>query len=59
MKQQKLLSLIRQAIQDYNMIEDGDRIAVGVSGGKDSLTLLYAMKLLQVRIICDYLQRRI
>ena len=47
MKQQKLLSLIRQAIQDYNMIEDGDRIAVGVSGGKDSLTLLYAMKLLQ------------
>ena len=47
MKQQKLLSLIRQAIQDYNMIEDGDRIAVGVSGGKDSLNLLYAMKLLQ------------
>ena len=28
MKQQKLLSLIRQAIQDYNMIEEGDRIAV-------------------------------
>ena len=47
MKQQKLLSLIRQAIQDYNMIEEGDRIAVGVSGGKDSLTLLYAMKLLR------------
>ena len=47
MKQQKLLSLTRQAIQDYNMIEEGDRIAVGVSGGKDSLTLLYAMKLLQ------------
>ena len=47
MKQQKLLSLIRQAIEVYNMIEDGDRIAVGVSGGKDSLTLLHAMKLLQ------------
>lgn len=46
MQQQKLLSLIRQAIKDYNMIEDGDKIAVGVSGGKDSLTLLYAMKLL-------------
>ena len=46
MKQQKLLSLIRQAIEDYHMIEEGDRIAVGVSGGKDSLTLLYAMKLL-------------
>lgn len=47
MQQQKLLSLIRQAIEDYNMIEDGDKIAVGVSGGKDSLTLLYAMKLLR------------
>ena len=44
MKQQKLLSLIRQAIEDYHMIEEGNRIAVGVSGGKDSLTLLYAMK---------------
>ena len=64
MKQQKLLSLIRQAIEDYNMIEDGDRIAVGVSGGKDSLTALCdeaAAGILpeEVRIICDYLQRRI
>ena len=32
MQQQKLLSLIRQAIEDYNMIEEGDKIAVGVSG---------------------------
>lgn len=47
MQQKKLLSLIRQAIKDYNMIDEGDRIAVGVSGGKDSLTLLYAMKLIQ------------
>ena len=47
MKRQKLLSLIRQAIEDYHMIEEGDKIVVGVSGGKDSLTLLYAMKLLQ------------
>ena len=46
MKQQKLLSLIRQAIEDYNMIEEGDKLAVGVSGGKDSLALLYAMKIL-------------
>ena len=35
MQQQKLLSLIRQAIEDYNMIEEGDKIAVGVSGGKN------------------------
>jgi tRNA(Ile)-lysidine synthase TilS/MesJ len=44
MKLQKLLSLVRQAVERYDMIEEGDRIAVGVSGGKDSLTLLWAMK---------------
>lgn len=43
MKLQRLLSLTRQAIDDYELIEDGDRIAVGISGGKDSLTLLYAL----------------
>ena len=37
---QRLLSYVRRAVDDYGMIEDGDRIAVGVSGGKDSLTLL-------------------
>ena len=47
MKQQKLLSLIRQAIEEYHMLEDGDRVAVGVSGGKDSLTLLYEIRQLQ------------
>ncbi len=36
----RLLSFVRRAVDDYNMIDDGDRIAVGVSGGKDSLTLL-------------------
>ena len=40
---QKILSFIRQAVQSYNMIEDGDVIAVGVSGGKDSLVLLKAL----------------
>ena len=47
MKLQKLFSLTRQAIDDYQMIEEGDRIAIGISGGKDSLTLLCAMQGLQ------------
>ena len=47
MKLQKLFSLTRQAIDDYQMIEEGDRIAIGISGGKDSLTLLYSLQGLQ------------
>ncbi len=47
MKLQKLLSYVRRACDDYNMIEEGDKIAVGISGGKDSLTLLVALKHLQ------------
>ena len=47
MKLQRLLSLLRQAIDQYNMIEDGDHIAIGISGGKDSLTLLYGLANLQ------------
>ena len=37
---QRLMGLVRRCVEDYNMIEDGDKIAVGVSGGKDSLVLL-------------------
>lgn len=47
MKLQQLLSYTRKAIDDYQMIDDGDHIAIGISGGKDSLTLLYALHGLQ------------
>lgn len=40
---QKVLSGLRKAVQKYSLIEDGDKIAVGVSGGKDSLVLLKAL----------------
>lgn len=39
--------IIRKAVDDYNMIDEGDKIAVGVSGGKDSLLLLLALRHLQ------------
>lgn len=41
---QKILSVLRKACEEYNLIEDDDKIAVGISGGKDSLTLLAALK---------------
>ena len=44
---QTILSRVRRAIDNYHMIDDGDRIAVGVSGGKDSLTLLCALHALR------------
>ncbi len=44
---QQVLSQVRRAADDYEMIQDGDKIAVGISGGKDSLTLLYALSALR------------
>ena len=40
---QRILSFTRRAVDDYHMIEAGDKIAVGISGGKDSMTLLAAL----------------
>ena len=47
MKLQQLYSYTRRAIDTWQMIDEGDKIAIGVSGGKDSLTMLYALKGLQ------------
>ena len=44
---QRMLSYIRKAVDEYNMIDEGDKIAVGLSGGKDSITLLMGLKALQ------------
>ncbi len=43
MNEQKLIGDVRRALDDYQMIRDGDRVCVGLSGGKDSLALLYAL----------------
>lgn len=45
----KILKLVGQAIKDWNMIEDGDRLLLGLSGGKDSLALLHTLVALQKR----------
>ena len=47
MKMQKMLSYLRRCVDDFDMISEGDRIAVGISGGKDSLALLVCLNALQ------------
>lgn len=44
---QRILSYMRKAIENYNMIEENDKIAICLSGGKDSITMLHAFKALQ------------
>ena len=51
---QKVLSTMRKAIEKYKLIEDGDKIAIGVSGGKDSLVLLKALKDFQKFNVVNY-----
>ena len=41
---QKILGSMRKAIEEFHMIDEGDKIAVALSGGKDSITLLMALK---------------
>ncbi len=45
MTMKKVLGCIRKADEEFNMIQDGDRVCVGVSGGKDSMLLLYSLSL--------------
>lgn len=51
---QKILSTMRKAIEKYGLISNGDKIAVGLSGGKDSLVLLKALKMFQRFGVYDY-----
>ena len=44
---QKMTGLVRRCVDDYDMIKEGDKIAVGVSGGKDSLVLLVLLAALK------------
>lgn len=51
---QRILGYMRKAIQEFDLIENGDKIAVGVSGGKDSLVMLKGLVLLKRFIGIDY-----
>ena len=48
MQEKQMLSLTRQAIDKYNMINEGDKVAIAISGGKDSMALMHIMKKLSL-----------
>lgn len=48
------LKNVRKAIEDFQMIKSGDRVAVALSGGKDSIFLLFCLKLIQLTAIKDF-----
>ena len=50
---QKIISNIRKANTDYHLLKDGDVVAVGVSGGKDSMAMLYALSQMKKYAILD------
>jgi len=51
---QRILSYMRKAIRAYDMLQDGDKVAVCISGGKDSITLLMGLKQLQTYFDKDF-----
>ena len=51
---QKILGYMRRAISEFDLISDGDRVGVGVSGGKDSLVMLLGLIRLKSFIGIDY-----
>ena len=52
--EKRILRAAAQAIQDFGLVEDGDRIMVAVSGGKDSYTLLHVLMRLRERAPIDF-----
>ena len=52
---QKYLSKLIRAVVEFDMIQDGDKILIGLSGGKDSLFLTYALANLKLRLARNFL----